>query len=564
MKVFIKGHGDVALTQRNFVARGGEASIYRQGDACYKIYIDPANCIPEAKVRELSVLQIKNIVRPEHLLLDQRNHPVGYTSRWVDNAEALCKLFTKIYKQQNNLTPDKIAFLVRHLQNIVEYIHSKGIVVVDLNELNFLVRDFKEIYAIDVNSYQTPSFPATVIMPNIRDWHTKGFNADSDWYSFAVLAFSMMIGIHPYKGGNPNFTNVPIKERMEARMKANVSAFNSKSTLPNVCEPFDVIPPGFKHWLFEVLEEGKRLPPPDDYQAVAVVIRVKELVGSNLFEIKMLETYNDHILGCYHSGPLRVVTTNKGFYLNKEFKLFGHKIHVGFSPKMGWPCGLYLANNIIHVVDLRTMQETQLGYAKAAFQSGERLYAVAGNDVLEITLSEAGNRILPALKPVGRVLDVPDATKVFNGVVVQQVFDRYVVSIFPESGTSYQINLPELDGYRVLDGKYENHVLMLVAEKGGKYSRFVMRLDANFSTHDMRIVDDIDYTDLNFTVTDAGICTMINEEEKIKAFSNKKDAGSIKVMEDPAIDGTMRLFHDGAKVLFVKENKLYGITMRKK
>jgi serine/threonine protein kinase len=564
MKIFVKGKGQIEITQRDFVAKGGEASVYKKGDVCYKIYTDPKNCIPEAKIKELSVLQIKNIVRPEDIILDNKNRPLGYTSQWVDHGEALCKLFTKTYRMTNGLTHDQIALLTRHLQNIVEYTHSKGIVVVDLNELNYLVVKHKEIYAIDVNSYQTPSFPATVIMPNIRDWHTQGFNANSDWFSFAVLSFNMMVGIHPYKGGHPDFVNIPVGERMEARMKANVSAFHPKATLPKVCEALDVIPAGLKSWLRAILEEGKRLPPPNDYQTAAVVIQVKEIAGSNLFEITMIEDYHHYILGCYHSGPLRVVVTDKGIFLNKEFKPNNWKMRVGFSPKMGWPAGIYLAHDTIHVVDLRNMQETELGHAKEVFEYDGRLYAVAGNDVLEITLTEIGNKILPAVKVVSRVLDVPDATKVYQGVIVQRVLDRYVVSIFPQSGQCRQINLEELDDYRVLDGKYENNVLMLMAEKGGKYTRFVMRFSPDFGSHDMRIVEDVDYSDLNFTVTDAGICTMINEEEKIEAFSNKKDAGSVKVMEDPAIDGTMRLFHDGAKVLFAKEGKLYSITMRKK
>jgi hypothetical protein len=187
---------------------------------------------------------------------------------------------------------------------------------------------------------------------------------------------------------------------------------------------------------------------------------------------------------------------------------------------------------------------------------------VVRNDVLEVTFAEFNSRFLPSLKVVGRVLDMPDATKVYDGVIVQQMLDRYVVSLFPSSGKSYQINLPELDGYRVLEGKYENNVLMLMAEKKGKYSRFVMRFSSDFNSHDMRLVENVDYTNLNFTVTDAGICTMINEEEKLEAFSNKKDAGTIKIMEDPAIDGAMCLWHDGVKVIFSKDDKLYSMKMK--
>ena len=571
MKIFVKGIGAEELVQRQFVAAGGEKQIYAKGNTAYNIFIDPANCIPEAKIKELSALQLPNIIRPQHLILDGKNRLIGYTSRWVANAEALCKFFTKTYKMANKITQDHTTLLLQRLQEIVKHVHSKNIVIVDLNELNFLVNKLLEVFAIDINSYQTPSFPATVIMPNIRDWHTHGFNAGSDWFSFAIQAFNLKIGIHPYKGSHPDFVHLPVAERMTARMKDNVSAFHPKATLPGVCEPLDSIPVGLKRWLYAILEKGERFPPPDDYETVVVVVQVKQIAGSNLFEIKMLETYNDYISGCYTVGPVRVTVTEKGFYLNKEFKPYDKKLCVGFTPKMDWPVGLYLEKNTLHIVDLRDpSRDTEAGHATSIFHCEGRLYAVVGNDVIEITFAELstkntslpGNHFLPALKVVGRVLDMPDATKVYDGVVVQQVLDRYVVSLFPASGKSYQINLPELDGYRVLDGKYENNVLMLVAEKKGKYNRFVMRFAPDFSSHDMRVVEDVDYTDLNFTVTDAGICTMINEEEKLEAFSNKKDAGTVKIMEDPAIDGTMRLWHDGARVMFSKEDKLYSIKMK--
>jgi len=564
MKIFIKGKQAVTLSQREFVAKGGEGLIYRQGDTCYKLYEPPNQCIPEAKISELSVLQLRNIIIPQNLILDNKNHPIGYTSRWVDNAESLCKLFTEAYKTTNHLTYDQINALLHHLQDIVAYIHSKNIIVVDLNELNFLVKvpEYKEIYAIDVNSYQTPSFPATVIMPNIKDWHTSGFNENSDWFSFAVLSFNLMIGMHPYKGGHPDFVHIPIKERMIARMHKNISAFNSKATMPKVCESFDVIPPGLKKWLYSVLEEGKRIPPPTDYEAVAVIIQIKEIVGSNLFEIKLLETLTCNIFDCCYSNSQQIIVVDKGLYINKQFRSFSNTLQVGFSPKMNWPCGVYLSQDTIHIVDLRSWQETTLGHAKSIFSSGNRLYTITGNDVLEIVLTEIGDRILPSLKNVGRVLDVPDATKVYDGVVVQQVLDRYVVSVFPESGKCYQINIPELDGYRILTGKYENNVLMLIGEQKGKYTRFVIRFGPDFASYDIRLVQDVDYTGLNFTVTDASVCVTINEEEKVELFSNKKDS-SLKIIEDAAIDGTMHLFHNGSKVIFAKKDKLYSMSMIK-
>ena len=40
MKVFIKGSGEINLTQQHYVATGGQASVYIRNGVAYKIYIE--------------------------------------------------------------------------------------------------------------------------------------------------------------------------------------------------------------------------------------------------------------------------------------------------------------------------------------------------------------------------------------------------------------------------------------------------------------------------------------------------------------------------------------------
>ena len=42
-----------------------------------------------------------------------------------------------------------------------------------------------------------------------------------------------------------------------------------------------------------------------------------------------------------------------------------------------------------------------------------------------------------------------------------------------EDGTTVNIDLPELEGYRVIDAKYSKNILLLILEKKGKYFRYV-------------------------------------------------------------------------------------------
>ena len=46
MKVTVQGQGQVTLLQSDFVAAGGEGSIYCKGTTAYKIYADPKRMLP--------------------------------------------------------------------------------------------------------------------------------------------------------------------------------------------------------------------------------------------------------------------------------------------------------------------------------------------------------------------------------------------------------------------------------------------------------------------------------------------------------------------------------------
>jgi tRNA A-37 threonylcarbamoyl transferase component Bud32 len=184
MKVFIKGKGHhVELGSNEYISQGGQGKVYAKGNLVYKIYHDASNVIPEAKMQELSVLSDPSVIKPEDILCNSKNKVVGYTMRFVADTHPLCKLFTKSFKQRENISSDQILKLVQRMQDTVQHIHSNDILVVDLNEMNFLVSSkFDEAYFIDVDSYQTKSFPATVLMESVRDRHAKGFTELTDWF----------------------------------------------------------------------------------------------------------------------------------------------------------------------------------------------------------------------------------------------------------------------------------------------------------------------------------------------------------------------------------------------
>ena len=568
MKVYIKGKGEVNLGQKDFVAQGGEKKIFAIGNTAYAVYDPPSNMIPMGKIQELAVLKNPNIVVPQDVLLDAKNRPIGYTMRFLKDTHALCQLFTRTFQQQNNLSQDKMLELVTAFRDMIEDIHQNNILVVDLNEMNFLTdKKFREVYGIDTNSYQTKSFPATVIMESIKDRHCGGkFTTGTDWFSWGIVSFQMLVGIHPYKGRHPDFEKLPLDQRLDARMKQNISVFHAGATMPKVCNPLDSIPPALKAWYIAVFEKGERMDPPLDFeQIVKLVAKSQHISGGNKFTIIQLEQYEGEVWWHYMSFGTRAVCTEQGIYLNRRKYNYPNKMAIGFSPKMNRAWGGYLDTNYNHLmlVDLATGTErSHVINAQNIMSYGGRIYVQGGTNIMEVMFSEMGDNTITSTKVVGNVLNAPGATHAFDGVFVQNLLGRYVASIFPESGKCHQINIQELDGYRLVDAKYLNKVLVVVAEKGGKYNRFVFRLSDDYRQYDYRTVDDVPNTGINFTVTDAGICVLMDEEERVEVFSNKRGSAQRTVIDDPVLESDMKLFSDGSQVLFAKDNRLFSMAMK--
>jgi len=103
---------------------------------------------------------------------------------------------------------------------------------------------------------------------------------------------------------------------------------------------------------------------------------------------------------------------------------------------------------------------------------------------------------------------------------------------------------------------------MVIASKKGKYDKFILKFDDKFSSYSLRKVDDISYVGINFAVLDNGLVVHINENEELEIFSNKKDSGTVKVIDHDIIQGDMKLFSDGVQVMFSKGKKLYKLRMK--
>lgn len=569
MKYTIAGSGiDIELNDSHLKARGGEGAVYIKNNSVYKI-CDEGKMIPEGKFKELSVLNHQKIIKPKEIIL-RKNKPIGYTMDLVSNAIPLAQILTKVYREREGVTFDNILSLVKQIREGIEYVHSKKILLVDSNEFNFMVKDtYDDVYFIDVNSYETPSYPAEVLMPSIRDWHVEVKNGRniwtdlSDWFSFAVLSFHMFVGMHPYKGRHPKFNN--LKTFMADQMKANVSLLNPDTQYPAAAVyPLSVIPEVYMRWYNAVLEQGKRLPPPKDFiSKIEFVAQVKKIVGSNNFVIDEIFDFEEMITGFLQKFGKEIVITKNKIYVNRQpkEKPDGKNLRVAITPVNRAAIAAYFVGEKLVIKNLDSNKELPFGISgEEIISAEERIYFKSGPRIHELVFIESKGTTIPASKVVA---DVPEyGTQLFQGGAFLNLFNGVFGCFFPESGYCYQINLPDLVGYKIVEAKHEKHVLIAVGLKNGKYDKFIMRFDETYSSYDVRKVENINHTGINFTVLEKGTCISLTEGEEIEIFSNKKDSQNVKSIKDNIIDSNMRLCHVDSQVHFANGTKLHKMSMK--
>jgi len=578
VKAIIKGTGtEVNLTQRDFVASGGQAAIYTRNGIAFKIYHNPADALPSGKIAELQAITDPRVIKPENILVDSKGSPLGYTTKFVKDSYVLCQLFPKAFRDREHLDHDKVRGLVRQLQEMLENIHKASILAVDYNELNFLVsKGFDKVFAIDVDSYQTAHYPAPALMESVRDWTVKNnaWTQLSDWYSFAVVSFSMFTGIHPFKGQYQG-PKAEFKGRLPSdpdddpfivtrrRMMNNVSIFDPSVKTPACIYPVTVIPPAYRAWYEAVFAQGKRCLPPSEFGAAVVIVpKVQTVLGAAHLDITEIDSYEGQITGVWSDGSHLVVLTDKGVWLGKGRTNVGapKSAACGFSPLAGRSVLLNGDSGIPTLINLTDRVGVAFGLNVEEVSSYDgRLYARTTDHVHEVVLTDIGSQVIATTKPVVNVL--PHATKLHSGVVVQNMLGSVFVSLLSAPGVARQVRIKELDSYKILDARFDSGVLMVVGAKKGKYDRLVFRFDLD-NSYDVRVVSDITPSGLNFVTLDSGVCVCMTEEEKLEVFKTSKGHQAMKVIEDKVLGSDMHLAKQGGTVLFSRGNKLYQMKMK--
>jgi serine/threonine protein kinase len=553
MDVYVQGKSKVTLTQNDFIATGGEGSIYVRGFEAYKIYHDPSKMIPVGKIRELSRITNPDVIKPEDILLSGSGEPIGYTMRYIKDSYPLCKLFPAVFRTKHGITPEIINKLVHRKRTGVQGIHDCSILLVDLNEMNFLVSSkFDTIYFIDVDSYGCPHYAAPVLMESVRDRHSKPgvFNEGTDWFSFAIVSFQMFTGIHPYKGSHPRVSG------LDERMLANLSVLNKDVSVPPVCQPFDVIPSGYFQWYLRVLEGGERIPPPEGIEAIVFTTIVsKPIVTAGLINMELVHEYSSNIIS-YRCG---LAITSTGTYSGAKRVFGGGDFHIArttsgkrvavWKQDMLKMAGIDSPREIPMILDVDDM-----------FSYGGDVYVKQGNKLLHIELKELYPSVFPAATMVANVTS--KSTTMFDGVAMQDALGMWFATILPKAGCTYNVKIPELKGYKVVDAKFERGVLAVVGEKQSVYDMFIFRFSNDYSSYDIIKHEDITYTGISMAVLDSGVAVVMVEGTDIVLFSSRKGSTGTRRFSDPAFSADMQLVADGNTLMAIQANRLYKLSMK--
>jgi len=568
-EIIVRGKGKVDLHPNDLIQSGGEGSVFKRGRTAYKIYHEPARMVSESKLDELMVLGSDNrILGPRAIICDKHGQPIGFTMRLCPSRTSLCELFTTTFRDTHGITGDSTVAIVEDIKEGISFVHQNKCLIVDCNELNFLVdeKTFTSAFFIDVDSYQTRSFPATAIMPSVRDWTVQGnnFSELSDWYSFGILACQLFIGIHPYKGRHPKFQ----KRDMKSRAMAHISIFNSETRVPPAARDFSFIPGNYMDWLKKVMENGERIPPPG-LAGTLNVIQLQKIVvqSSNNFDIDLLYQTEGAVIGCWtHLGRFMTLTKKHLYIDGREVIAAPKDITSGivFEQKSMDPYFVQLEEGQLRAQNINS------GYIHITPIVGESMFIVDNTMYIKyqdkLFATEAmrlGKDVKFIVKGTWQVMQ--NSARVFRGLIIQETLEKQCLVIpEPEPGKPGKCHIkliPELDGYRIIGAKHDRRVVVIAASKGSVNHTLILRFDEEYEKYDVRVIEN-SLGGINFTVLENGVTIMLHDDDAVEIFSNSPFSKKLKRIEDPIIDSSMRLARKGSRVVFFKGNRVYSLKMR--
>jgi hypothetical protein len=394
-------------------------------------------------------------------------------------------------------------------------------------------------------------------MPTVQDMTVPmgHFDENTDWYSWAVVIFQLYMGIHPYKGRHPNYT----AKDFEKRVKDKISVFNNDVDIPATASDFSVIPKMHLDWFKEVFEKGHRSVPPTIGMVNAFVSHVAKVVNSS--DVFIIEDYfkiTDTITKIFNFKEVLYILSKDKV---TDFQSGVEHVHQNLVAL----CEVLNRDPVLVIKNGKTLEfkETTgravgtIAYERGFFLNGA-CYTIANGQMIENTFKEYKN-----IQHLTRVCDNinPMSYLVFDGFVVNDIVGSVYLSIPYTIGYCASTRVPELDGRRIVDGKYMQKVAILMTELAGKYDRVIINFNDKHDKYDIQIENDVDIHDINFTVLPNGITMNIFSDERVELF--QRISTQVKQVTNPPFNATNTLYQHLGKIIYIDGNMVKKTTMKK-
>jgi len=572
IKVELEGRGPLVLRPSDYVATGGEGSIYRASGTTVKLYTDPAKMRRDGmaeKVKLLQPLGSEFIMAPQGVVLDQKGSPVGIYMPFAEG-EPMPRVFTNTFRDREKFDDDQAKALVGRIHDTVKSAHDHAALMIDPNEMNWIAvlkgKNVPSPRAIDVDSWAIGRFGASVVMPSIRDWHSKDFTKLTDWFSVSIVCFQIFTGIHPYRGTLAGYK----PGDFEARMKKNHSVFHTGVSLNRAVRDFHVIPAPLLEFYKAMFERGERGIPPSPYDkgvgAVAPAARALRVVttasGALMFE-KLLDLTAHPAVRIFHCGA--VLTASGVVYdlaTNRQIGTLQSRSGEVVKVEDGWLLADTVdSKNVYTYVDSRTLKTVILpfalnGYRHVRFEN--RLFLTTSTELVELNLVNAGKPLLA----VGRRTSIlsPKSTKWFDGLGVQEAFGaNFMLLPFGEKAC-VSVRARELDGVIPVSGKAGNRFASIIAMyKTGAYKKFEFTFSADYSSYTIW-QGGADSSELNIAILPKGVCATIVNDGELVIFVPRN--ASLNRVSDKQIATDMALAHWNDTVVYIQNGALWSLRMK--
>ncbi|MFC1622686.1 hypothetical protein ACFL1Y_01680, partial [Patescibacteria group bacterium] len=526
--VVLENRGPLILRPNDHVATGGEGAVYKASNTIVKLYTDVNKMQKDDmmdKIKILSTFKHKFIVAPNGLVFSNMNIPLGFYMKFV-KAEPLSRVFTNDFRKRENFTDNNASVLVDGMREVVSFAHNKKAVLVDANEMNWLVmlsnQKDPEPRIIDVDSWAIGKWPAKVIMPSIRDWHANNFNQSTDWFAWGIVTFQIFTGIHPYKGRLKGYKPNDI----ERRMKKNASVFSPNIRLNSAVRDFSTIPGPLLDWYVATFQKGQRSIPPSPLQTgiattqLGRVMRVVITASGTLTFNKLLDSTADPVIRIF---PCGIVMSNSGKLLSlsnqRQISIAqSHKCEI-VKVQNGWLKADVVDQQIkfsyINEVSLEEIDMSLNLKTQQLVRYQNRLFVVTERGLTEIILKVLGKPILSVGQTWGVMVN---STQWFDGVGIQDTLGAmYVVAPFNDN-SCVQIRVKELDGLKPIVAKSGNRFIAVIAlDKTGAYQKIELTMDRSYANYKMA-QGTVDVPELNIAILPKGVCSMIVNDGELDIF----------------------------------------------